>query len=77
MIIVAALELVISICSLIVIILDKKYVESVAVLGMVISGIIIFLGIYKDNIIISAGILLISVRIPIMLKVLPKYLNRS
>lgn len=75
---VAAIALVISICSLIVIILNKKYVEAVAVLGMVLPGIIIFLGIYKDNIIIiSTGILLISIIIPIMLKVLPKYLNRS
>lgn len=76
-VIIASIALGISILALLIMVLKKKYIEAIAVLSMILPGIMIFIGIYKDSILLTAaGLLLVFITIPIMIKVLPKYLNR-
>lgn len=74
----ASVALSVSLLALIFIIYKKKYLEAVAVLFMILPGFVIFIGIYTNNIYVTAcGLLLIFIIIPIIIKVFPKYLKKD
>lgn len=77
-VIVASIALGISVCALLFIALKKMYTEAIVLLFLVLPAVVVFVGICKDNIFITAaGLLLVCIVIPIIIKIAPRYLKRK
>lgn len=77
-IIIVAIAALISIFAVLGMVFMKKYFEAIVGLAMASPGIVIFVGIYLDNIYLAGlGILLVIIIFPIMIKLIPKYRNNK
>ena len=72
-VILASIAFIVLVISFIIIIVMKKYKLALLLLFIVFPCIVVFLGIIVDNVyIVGVGLILISIAIPIMIKIIPK-----
>lgn len=73
-IMIGGISVIIGICIILFILCMKKYVLALLSLGVMLLGIIGFIGMLLDNIyIVGAGIVLVFIIMPIIIKIAPKY----
>ena len=72
-IILASVALTLVVISMIIIIIMKKFLEALILLPIVLTGIIMFIGIFIDNLYVGGvGLISLMIALPIMIKVTPK-----
>ncbi|WP_346938624.1 hypothetical protein [uncultured Clostridium sp.] len=72
-IILASVALTLVVISMIIIIIMKKFLEALILLPIVLPGIIMFIGIFIDNLYVGGvGLISLMIAIPIMIKITPK-----
>jgi len=72
-IILASVALTLVVISMIIIIIMKKFLEALILLPIVLPGIIMFIGIFIDNLYVGGvGLISLMIALPIMIKVTPK-----
>ncbi|WP_346848228.1 hypothetical protein [uncultured Clostridium sp.] len=72
-IILASVALTLVVISMIIIIIMKKLLEALILLPIVLPGIIMFIGIFIDNLYVGGvGLISLMIALPIMIKVTPK-----
>lgn len=72
-IILASVALTLVVISMIIIIIMKKFLEALILLPIVLPGIIMFIGIFIDNLYLGGvGLISLIIALPIMIKVTPK-----
>jgi len=72
-VILASIAFIIIVISVISLVIMKKYIIVLLALSIVFPCIVVFLGIIVDNVyIVGVGLILISIAIPIMIKIIPR-----
>jgi len=72
-IILTSVALTLVVISMIIIIIMKKFLEALILLPIVLPGIIMFIGIFIDNLYLGGvGLISLMIALPIMIKVTPK-----
>ncbi len=72
-IILASVALTLVVISMSIIIIMKKFLEALILLPIVLPGIIMFIGIFIDNLYVGGvGLISLMIALPIMIKVTPK-----